>query len=38
LTRMEEIPLFSERGCIKTITWRFSHLSWHWVKKNAQKR
>jgi hypothetical protein len=24
---MEEIPLFHERGCIKTITWHFSHLS-----------
>ena len=33
LTRMEEIPLFHQRGCIKTVTWRFSHISWRWVKK-----
>jgi len=32
LTRMEEIPLFHQRGCIKTVTWRFSYISWRWVK------
>ena len=33
LTRMEEIPLFHQRGCIKTVTWRFSHIYWRWVKE-----
>jgi hypothetical protein len=35
---MEAIPLFHKRGCIKTVTWRFSHISWRWVKQSVQNR